>query len=87
MEVCKFMYGVQKVDKTKFCCHNSRIRGHLLKLMNNIFRTDNIRWHFSHCVTNLGNSLPQDVVVMVASIYGFQAGFDHFVELRSTNVL
>lgn len=55
-----------------FCSliHNTRTRGRSGKLLSGRVRIDKRRWDFTRYTINLWNSLPKDVVVVVASSVG-----------------
>lgn len=59
--------------------------GHLTKLLSTAYKTDKKRWHFTQCIIDLWNSLPQDVF-FPTSVDGFKTGLGHFMKGKSISV-
>uniref|UniRef100_A0A674JCF3 Carbohydrate sulfotransferase n=1 Tax=Terrapene triunguis TaxID=2587831 RepID=A0A674JCF3_9SAUR len=80
IEVYKIMTGIEKVDKEVFfTTHNTRTRGHQVKLIRSRFKTNKMKYFFTQCTVNLWNSLPEDVV-KAKTITGFKKELDKFME-------
>ena len=84
IEVYKIMHGLEKVEKDVFfsLSHNTRTRGHSMKLLSSRVRTDRRKYYFTQRVINTWNSLPQEVVA-ATSIASFKRGLDKYMEQRS----
>ena len=67
------VHGVGNVDRETFftLSHNTRTRGHPMKLIGGRFRTDKRKDFFTQHIVKLWNSLPQ-YVVMATDLDGFQ---------------
>ena len=62
--------------------HNTRTRGHPLKLSVGRVRTEKRKYLFTQCAVSLCNSLSQDVV-MASGLDAFKSGLDRFLEEKS----
>ena len=83
-ETYTIMQRMDKMDRRKlfYLSHNTRIRGHGLKLNVGRVRTDQRKYFFTQHIFSLWNSLPQDVV-MASGLDAFKSGLDSFLEEKS----
>ena len=84
IEVSKIMSDIEKVDKEKLFTysHNTRTRGHQMKLISSTFKTN--KKVFFHTTHNLWNSLPEEVV-KAGTITMFKRELDKFMVTKSIN--
>ena len=84
IETYKIMHGKDRVEKERLfsLSHNTRTRGHPLKLSVGRVRTDKRKYFFTHRVISLWNSLPQEVV-MASGLDAFKKGLDKFLEEKT----
>ena len=86
IEAYKITQGLDKVDRGKLfsLSHNTRTRGHPLKLSVWRVRTDKRKHFLTQCVS-LWDSLPEDVV-MASGLNAFKGGLNRFLEENSIAV-
>ena len=84
IETYKIMHGRDRVDRGTFfsLSHNTRTRGHPLKLSVGRVKTDKRKYFFTQRVIGVWNSLPQEVV-MASGLDAFKRGLDRFLEEES----